>query len=183
MSRIGKLPIPIPEGVTVTVDAQQVAVKGSKGQLTMPLPPRAKVTVADQQVTVSVSRPDEQSDRALWGLVRVLVNNMIIGVSQGFSKQLEINGVGYRAAVSGKNLVLNVGYSHPVEFPIPDGITITVEKNLMTVSGIDKQQVGEVSAKIRSVRKPEPYKGKGIKYATETIRRKAGKVVKAAGAK
>lgn len=183
MSRIGKLPITIPDGVSVTTTDADVTVKGAKGQLAMPIPARVRVAVADKQVTVTVQHPDEQSERALWGLARVLIANMIHGVTQGFSKQLEINGVGYRAAVTGKNLVLNVGYSHPVEFAIPEGITITVEKNVITVSGIDKQLVGETAAKIRSVRKPEPYKGKGIKYATETIRRKAGKVVKAAGAK
>jgi large subunit ribosomal protein L6 len=183
MSRIGKLPIRIPDGVTVTVTADQVAVHGPKGDLKIALPGGINVAVEPGQAMVTAEHPDVQEDRALWGLIRVLISNMVTGVTQGFSKKLEINGVGYRAAVSGQTLVLNVGFSHPVEFPIPAGITMTVEKNALTVAGIDKQLVGETAAKIRSVRKPEPYKGKGIKYSTEVVRRKAGKVVKAAGAK
>lgn len=183
MSRIGKLPIRIPDGVIVTVQSGQAAVKGPKGELSIAVPPQITVVVADNQVTVTAEHPDIQADRALWGLIRMLIANMIIGVTTGFEKKLEIIGVGYRAAISGQNLTLNVGYSHPVEFPVPAGIAVKVEKNVVTISGIDKQLVGEVSAKIRAIRKPEPYKGKGIKYSTEIIRRKAGKVVKAAGAK
>jgi large subunit ribosomal protein L6 len=183
MSRIGKLPIPIPDGVTITIDQAGVAVKGPKGTLNFAVPSRVMVNQADNQILVTVKNPDLQDDRALWGLVRMMVANMVTGVTAGFTKKLEINGVGYRAAVTGKNVTLNVGYSHPVEFAIPDGIEITVEKNVVSISGIDKQLVGETAAKIRSIRKPEPYKGKGIKYSDEVIRRKAGKVVKAAGAK
>lgn len=128
-------------------------------------------------------RPEQQHQRALWGLCRALVANMVTGVSQGYQKRLEISGVGYRATVSGQVLTLHVGRSHPVEFPIPTGITVVVEKNIISVAGIDKQQVGATAAKIRAVRRPEPYKGKGIKYADELIRRKAGKVVKATGTK
>ncbi|MFA5051590.1 MAG: 50S ribosomal protein L6, partial [Patescibacteria group bacterium] len=131
---------------------------------------------------VSVSRTDEKLGRSLWGLSRVLVQNLILGVTSGFSKKLEISGVGFRAAVAARSLNLNVGFSHPVEFKIPEGIEIKVEKNVITVSGIDKQSVGQVAAQIRDIKKPEPYKGKGIKYADEVVRRKAGKVVKTAGA-
>ncbi len=183
MSRIGKLPIRIPAGVTVTVASGQVAVHGPKGDLSIFLPARIGVAIEADQVTVKAERPDVQAERAIWGLIRVLIANMVTGVTQGFTKQLEINGVGYRAAINGQTLVLNVGFSHPVEFPIPAGITVTVEKNTLTVAGINKQLVGETAAKIRSIRKPEPYKGKGIKYSTEIVRRKAGKVVKAAVAK
>ncbi len=182
MSRIGKLPIPIPDGVTASITDARIDVKGPKGTLGLDIPAGVTVTQTDQQLTVSVKQPDQQTQRALWGLIRVLVRNLVVGVSQGFTKQLEINGVGYRATVNGSNLVLNVGFSHPVDFTIPAGIDIKVEKNVIAVSGIDKQLVGETAAKIRSIRKPEPYKGKGIKYVDETIRRKAGKVVKAAGA-
>lgn len=183
MSRIGKLPITIPDGVTVTITGQAVAVKGPKGNLEFTANPRVTVAMEDKHVSISVKNPELQSDRALWGLTRVLVSNMVIGVTQGFQKQLEINGVGFKAAVAGKKLTLNLGFSHPIEYPIPEGITMTVEKNVLTVAGIDKQLVGEISAKIRAFKKPEPYKGKGIKYTTETIRRKAGKVVKATGSK
>lgn len=183
MSRIGKLPIPIPDGVTVAIDGRAVSVKGPKGQLALTLHEHVTVQQADHQATVTVQQPDVQSDRALWGLTRMLVANMITGVTKGYEKKLEINGVGFKAQVSGQQLILNLGFSHPVEFPIAPGITMTVEKNVITVAGIDKQLVGETAAKIRSLKKPEPYKGKGIKYIDEVIRRKAGKVVKAAGAK
>ncbi len=183
MSRIGKLPIQLPANVTVTAADGNVQVKGPKGELTMTTHRHVVVTVADQQATITVKHPDEQEDRALWGLTRALLANMVKGVTDGFAKKLEINGVGYRALVSGQNIQLFLGFSHPVDFPLPAGITATIEKNVLTISGIDKQLVGEVSAKIRALKKPEPYKGKGIKYDNEVIRRKAGKVVKAAGAK
>lgn len=183
MSRIGKLPITLPTGVTVVIDGRQVTVTGPKGTLQLMLHDRVILQQNDGAMTVAVTDPDLQSDRALWGLTRMLVANMVVGVTNGYQKQLEINGVGFKAQVSGKNLVLNLGFSHPVEFPIPDGITIAVEKNVVTIGGIDKQQVGEIAATIRRLKRPEPYKGKGIKYVDEVIRRKAGKVVKAAGAK
>lgn len=183
MSRIGKVPISIPDGVTVTMNDRQIDVTGPKGQLTLTVNVHVQPKMVDNQVVINVTDGNDQADRALWGLTRVLVANMIIGVTKGFSKQLEINGVGYKAAASGQKVTLNLGYSHPIDYDVPAGISVTVEKNVVTVSGIDKQLVGEVAAKIRSFRKPEPYKGKGIKYTTETIRRKAGKVVKAAGAK
>jgi large subunit ribosomal protein L6 len=133
------------------------------------------VAQADNQLTVSVKNQEDKRQKALWGLFRRLVANMITGITDGFSKQLEINGVGYKASVQGKKLILNVGFSHPVEYTIPDGIDIIVEKNIITISGIDRQLVGQTAAEIRSVRKPEPYKGKGIKYTTEIVRRKVGK--------
>jgi large subunit ribosomal protein L6 len=183
MSRIGKLPVIITAGVTVKIDGQQVEIKGPKGQLTISLHEHVKVEQVEQHLTVTVQQPDNQADRALWGLSRVLLSNMVTGVTEGYTKKLEINGVGFKAAVSGQNLVLNLGFSHPVNFPIPTGATIAVEKNVVTISGIDKQLIGETAAKIRSLKKPEPYKGKGIKYQDEIIRRKAGKVVKATGSK
>lgn len=183
MSRIGKLPIIIPAGVTLTMNGQHIDVKGPKGNLSLDMHHRVALHQTDSQATITVTDPDLQSDRALWGLTRMLVANMITGVTTGYQKQLEINGVGFKAALAGKNLLLNLGFSHQIEFPIPDGVTVTVEKNLVTISGIDKQLVGETAATIRRFKKPEPYKGKGIKYVDEVIHRKAGKVVKAAGAK
>jgi len=174
MSRIGKLPIPIPSGVTITVDNQTVTVAGSKGTLSETLLPNMEVKIeADQAVVVRAN--EEQDTRAQHGLMRSLINNMVVGVSQGFSKQLEINGVGYRVALAGTNLKFNLGYSHDIMFALPQGVTATVEQNVITVSGISKQQVGQVAADIRKLRKPEPYKGKGIKYVGERIIRKSGK--------
>lgn len=183
MSRIGKLPIPIPAGVTPTITGQHLVIHGPKGELTIDLHPRVQAKIVDQTIQIGVSDENNQTNRALWGLSRALVANMVTGVTTGFSKKLEINGVGFRATVSGSKIVLNLGFSHPIEFDIPAGITATVEKNVLTIAGLDKQLVGETAATIRSYKKPEPYKGKGIKYADEVIRRKAGKVVKAAGAK
>lgn len=182
MSRIGKLPITIPAGVTIKLDDRVVSVTGPKGTLTQKLHDRVNVEIGET-VNVTVRQPNNQNDRALWGLTRMLIANMVVGVTTGFEKKLEINGVGFKAALTGKNLVLNLGFSHPINFAVPEGITITVDKNVVSVSGIDKQLVGETAATIRALKKPEPYKGKGIKYSDEVIRRKAGKVVKAAGAK
>lgn len=174
MSRVGKLPIKIPSGVTITVDPDTITVAGSKGtlqQFTMD-----GITVAQEGDEIIVTRAsDEAHLRAKHGLMRALVNNMVTGVSQGFSKKLEINGVGYRANMAGNGLKLNLGFSHDVNFALPAGITATVEQNTITVTGIDKQQVGQVAAEIRALKKPEPYKGKGIKYAGERIIRKSGK--------
>jgi large subunit ribosomal protein L6 len=183
MSRIGKKPIPIPNNVEVVLDEHAVRVKGPKGELAERLHPHVVVTVEEGNVSVSVSDPDQKHDRALWGLFRQLLANMVTGVTEGFKKELEISGVGFRAQVNGRTLVLNLGFSHPVEMSIPEGLTVTVEKNVITVSGSDKQRVGQFAAEIKSLRKPDPYKAKGIKYAGEVIRRKAGKVVKAVGAK
>lgn len=175
MSRIGKKEIKIPSGVEVKSKAEMLSVKGPKGSLDCKIHPAIIVTVAEGTVKLTIKDEENNKEKALWGLFRTLINNMILGVTVGFEKKLEINGVGYKAQVSGKKLVLNVGYSHPVDFALPEGITCAVEKNVITVMGIDKQMVGEVSANIRKVRKPEPYKGKGIKYIDEVIRRKSGK--------
>jgi large subunit ribosomal protein L6 len=178
MSRIGKRPIPIPEKVTVTVDGQHVAVKGPKGELSRTLP--AEVEIVQEDSTIFVNRRnDSRVARQRHGLSRTLVANMVEGVSNGFQKRLEIQGVGYRAQVQGRNLVLNVGYSHQVQIEPPQGIQVAVENNTnVIVSGIDKELVGNLSARIRAVRPPEPYKGKGIRYAGEFVRRKAGKAGK-----
>lgn len=183
MSRIGKLPIPFPDTVQVSITPGVVTVKGPKGELSQNLPKMVKVDAQDHVLQVSVVHPDVKDERALWGLFQRLISNMIHGTVEGFEKRLEINGVGYSAMVKGTTVVLAVGYSHPVEFPLPEGVTATVEKNQIIIKGIDKQLIGEVAAQIRKIRPPEPYKGKGIKYSDEVIRRKAGKQAKAAGAK
>lgn len=178
MSRIGKLPVTLPADVKVTLDGQSITVNGPKGTLSRDL--HERMVIAQQDGKVTVTRPTEgKKDIALHGLTRALINNMVVGVSNGFQKSLEINGVGYRAEVSGTTLTLALGYSHPVVYEIPEGLTVEVEKQTkLTVKGIDKQLVGAAAAKIRSFRKPEPYKGKGIKYADERILRKAGKAGK-----
>lgn len=178
MSRIGKRPIPIPDKVTIAINGQSVSVKGPKGELSLGLVP--EVTIEQESGTLFVKRINESRiSRQRHGLSRTLVANMVEGVSQGFQKKLEIQGVGYRAQVQGKNLILNVGYSHPVTIEPPDGIQLAVENNTnVTVSGIDKEIVGTIAAKIRDVRPPEPYKGKGIRYSGEFVRRKVGKAGK-----
>jgi large subunit ribosomal protein L6 len=175
VSRIGRLPVAIPEKVKVAVQDRTVHVEGPKGRLSLSIPPDILVEVAEGKVVCR--RPsDEKRHRALHGLARALVANMVTGVTRGFSRKLELVGVGYRAAAQGRVLTLSVGYSRPVVFALPAGIAVEVEnQTLITVSGVDKQLVGAVAAKIRSFRKPEPYKGKGIKYLEERIRRKAGK--------
>ena len=175
MSRIGKKPVPVPNGVTATVEGQTVKVKGPKGELKVTLVDDVEVKLTGEGVEVS-PRPDYERSRAMWGLSRTLVNNLVVGVTDGFTEKLEINGVGYRAAVQGKNLNLQLGFSHDVAYPIPAGITIVTEKpTSIAISGIDKQLVGQVAAEIRAYRPPEPYKGKGVKYAGEHILRKEGK--------
>ncbi|HCX68284.1 MAG TPA: 50S ribosomal protein L6, partial [Rhodobiaceae bacterium] len=174
MSRIGKYPIEVPKGVTVTLSGQDVAVKGPKGELKLTLVDDVTVEQGEAGLTVA-PREDTQRARAMWGLSRTLVKNLVDGVTEGFSKTLEINGVGYRAAIQGKNLQLNLGFSHEVLYPIPEGIDIKCTKPTeVVVSGIDKQKVGQVAAEIRGYRAPEPYKGKGVKYAGEYIFRKEG---------
>ena len=175
MSRIGKLPIPVPAGVEVKIDGQSIEVKGPKGSLTHVVP--APITIVLEDNTITVSRPnDERLSRSLHGLTRTLIANNIHGVTQGFSKGLEIVGTGYRVAAKGNDLEFALGYSHPITVTPPAGISFTVEGNTkLTVNGIDKQAVGEVAANIRKLRKPEPYKGKGVRYAGEVVRRKAGK--------
>ena len=175
MSRVGKNPVSIPQGVTVDVAGGVATVKGKLGTLKLPITKEVDVSVKDGKVWVKPVQENTQS-RVLWGTTRANLRNMVEGVSKGYSKALEINGVGYRAAVQGKNLQLQMGYSHDVVYPIPEGITIKCEKpTAVLISGFDKQKVGQVAAEIRAVRPPEPYKGKGIKYDTETILRKEGK--------
>jgi large subunit ribosomal protein L6 len=175
MSRLGKLPIELGEGIQVKLEDGFIVVKGPKGELRKELHGLVKVKVNDKEVRVSVNNPEDKNERALWGLYRSLIKNMVIGAEKGFEKKLEVNGVGFRAAVSGQKLILNVGFSHPVEYDLPKGIDAQVEGNIITISGIDKQLVGEVAAQIRKIKKPEPYKGKGIKYIDEVITRKVGK--------
>lgn len=183
MSRLGKLPIDIPTGVTVQINNHTLVAKGPKGEITQELPMAVTLKQENNQLRVMVAKPDSRKDRAVWGLARQLVYNAIKGVHQGFSKTLEISGIGYKAQLDGQNLVLNLGYSHPIKYKLPPTVSVTVDKNTITLSGVSKQLVGQVAAEIRSLRPPEPYKGKGIRYANEVIRRKAGKVVKSAGAK
>lgn len=176
MSRIGKQFIPIPTGVTVTVDGETVHVQGPKGTLAVPVHPDIAVTVADGSLTCSISHKTKKAP-ALWGTMRAILANAVTGVHEGFSKKLELQGVGYRASLIGKNVQLLVGYSHPVLIEAPEGITFSVEKEIITVTGFDAYVVGQVAANIRKVRPPEPYKGKGIRYLGEHVRRKVGKVV------
>lgn len=180
MSRIGKQPIILPEGVTFSIEDNVVSVKGPKGELTQKTDSKVKIEQKENEIIVSVKNPENKTDKAYWGLFRMLIANMVKGVTEGFEKQLEVNGVGFKTELKGKQLVLHVGFSHPVEYDLPEGIEGKVEKNVITVSGIDKQKVGQTAAEIRAIKKPEPYKGKGIKYIDEQIRRKAGKVVKSA---
>ena len=183
MSRIGRLPITLPSSVDVTIDGRQLTVKGPKGTLSRVLHP--DMTVTREDATIVVTRPTEQkTHKQLHGLTRTLVNNMVVGVTDGYRKGLEITGVGYRAALNGKKLTLNLGYSHPIEIDPPEGISFEVENpTRLSVVGIDKELVGQIAAKVRSTRKPEPYKGKGVRYAGEQVRRKAGKAGKIGGKK
>jgi large subunit ribosomal protein L6 len=177
MSRIGKLPIQVPSGVTITVDNDSITVVGPKGQLVVPH--LSDVTVTVENGVASVTRKDnERIARAQHGLQRALLNNAVVGVTTGYSKQLEVNGVGYRVSGGGNQIDLSLGFSHPVKYTAQEGVQLAVDKMLITVSGIDKQKVGQVAAEIRALKKPEPYKGKGIKYVDEVILRKAGKAGK-----
>jgi large subunit ribosomal protein L6 len=175
MSRLGKLPIKIPAGTQVKIDKGLVTVKGPKGELREKIHDVIKVEMKNDELIISIVNPDDKKEKSLWGLFRALINNMVIGVNEGYEKKLEIKGVGYKVAVAGNKINLNLGFSHPIEFPLPDGISASAEGNILTISGASKQAVGEVSAQIRKLRKPEPYKGKGIRYIDEVIRRKAGK--------
>ena len=175
MSRVGKKPVPVPSGVTATVNGQMVKVKGSKGELSFLVPDQVSVVMENGSVAVQPRRQDKES-RSRWGMSRAQIANLVIGVTSGFEKKLEINGVGYRAAMAGKVLKLSLGYSHDVDFAVPEGLTITTPKPTeIVVQGIDKQKVGQAAAEIRGFRGPEPYKGKGVKYAGEFIFRKEGK--------
>jgi large subunit ribosomal protein L6 len=175
MSRIGKKPVALPKGVTASVDGQTVKVKGPKGELSLKLVSEISAKVDEHGITLTPDKSQERSGQ-MWGLSRSLVNNLVVGVTQGFTQKLEIQGVGYRAAVQGKTLNLQLGFSHDVPYPIPPGISIVTEKpTSIAISGIDKQLVGQVAAEIRGWRPPEPYKGKGVRYEGEYVRRKEGK--------
>jgi large subunit ribosomal protein L6 len=174
MSRVGKLPIVVPSGVTITVDPDTITVAGSKGTLTQFTMPGVTVTQKDNELLVTREN-DEAQNRARHGLMRALINNMVVGVTQGFEKRLEVNGVGFRVALAGADLKMNLGFSHEVTYKVPQGVNIEVQGMNIIVKGISKQQVGQVAAEIRALKKPEPYKGKGIKYADERIVRKSGK--------
>ena len=182
MSRIGKQPIKVPSGVELKVNGSNVAVKGPKGSLQRDLHPNMKIELQDGEVRVTRST-DGRLDRSLHGLTRTLINNMVIGVSDGYSKQLNIVGVGYKVALKGKDLVLNLGHSHPIDYPAPKGIEFDVDtkKNTIVIKGANKESVGQAAAEIRGFRPPEPYKGKGVMYSTERIRRKAGKAAAGKG--
>jgi large subunit ribosomal protein L6 len=178
MSRVGKQPIVLPEGVKATINATQITINGPKGELVVEIPQKVHVEQKENELLVSVLKPEDSRQAAFWGLSRSLIANAVKGVTEGFEKKLEVNGVGYKVQLQGKKLTLNVGYSHSVDFELPEGIESTVEGNTISINGISKQLVGEIAANIRKIRKPEPYKGKGIKYSDEQIRRKVGKVVK-----
>ncbi|MCX6728602.1 MAG: 50S ribosomal protein L6 [Candidatus Saccharibacteria bacterium] len=177
MSRIGKLPIDIPAGVTITVDSDIVTVKGPKGELTVPHLSDVTVTLQENQAIVT-RKDDEKIAKAQHGLQRALLNNAVVGVTKGYEKKLEVNGVGFRVSGGGSEIEMLLGFSHPVKYKAPEGILLTVEKMNIIVSGISKQAVGQAAAEIRKIKKPEPYKGKGIKYSDEVVRRKAGKAGK-----
>jgi len=175
MSRLGKLPITIIPGVQASLAGSVLTVKGPKGQLNLDIPANVNIVITESEIKVSVNNAEDKRQKSLWGLFRSLVRNMVDGVSKGFEKKLEINGVGYKVAGGGNKLNFSLGYSHPVIFDLPSGVSAVVEGKFITLSGIDKQLVGEMAAQIRGLRPPEPYKGKGIKYIDEVIRRKAGK--------
>lgn len=175
MSRLGKLPIELPQGVSAQIADGVISVKGPKGELKQELLSTVKVEIGNEDIKVSVVDAEDKKQRALWGLYRSLIKNMVEGVAKGFSRQLEVNGVGYKVAGGGKKLNFSLGYSHPIDFDLPEGINATVEGKIITLSGFDKQLLGETAARIRRLRPPEPYKGKGIKYVEEVLRRKAGK--------
>ncbi|MEK9183271.1 MAG: 50S ribosomal protein L6 [Patescibacteria group bacterium] len=182
MSRIGKQPINLPTGVSAELKENAVSIKGPKGALEIKLHPHVKVTQEGADLKVAVLDPEETNDRALWGLFGSLLQNMVEGVTKGFEKRLEMSGIGFKSEVKGKNLVLHIGYSHPVNFAVPVGVEISMDKDIIVVKGIDKGLVGETAARIRALKKPEPYQGKGIKYVGEIIRRKAGKAATKAAA-
>lgn len=177
MSRIGKEPITLPTGVEASIDGSVITIKNSKLTKTLDTMGRVNIEINDGKIVFGLKGETKQ-DRAFWGTYRALANNIVLGLDKGFEKKLEINGVGYRAAVNGGKLEMALGYSHPVIFEIPEGIEMAVDKNVISIKGADKQQVGQVAAVIREFRPPEPYKGKGVKYSDETIRRKAGKTSK-----
>lgn len=175
MSRLGKLPIELPQGTEARLEGDFIIVKGPKGELKEKIGKEVKIEINDRMIEVRLADGKDKKAKAFWGLYRSIINNMVKGVKDGFEKKLEINGVGFKAAVSEKKIILHVGFSHPVEYNLPAGISAKIENNIISIAGIDKQAVGEVAAQIRKIKEPEPYKGKGIKYIDEVIRRKAGK--------
>ncbi len=182
MSRIGKRPITIPEGVKVSEEDKIFKVVGPKGELALKVPQNISIKIDGKEIGVTAANPDEKKNRAMWGTFARLISNMVFGVKEGYSKSLELVGIGFKMAVSGDEINMELGYSHPIKYKLPKGITAAVAKNILTISGIDKALVGDVAASIRKLRKPEPYKGKGIKYVDEVIRRKAGKAAKTTAA-
>ena len=181
MSRIGKKPVVIPPGVKAELKGSSLSVTGPKGTLQIEMHPKVKVVMAENEITVDIADKESKKEKSLWGLSRALINNLVEGVTKGFEKKLEVNGVGFKVQVTGQKIVMSLGFSHPVEVEIPKDLTVTVDKNVISISGADKQKVGQFAAEIRELKKPEPYKGKGIRYIDEVVRRKAGKVVKVVG--
>jgi len=175
MSRIGKKIIIVPEGIDVKIEGDEFVAKSAKGELRQKLHPKVRIEIKDKQISIKVEDPNNERQKALWGLFGSLIKNMILGLKQGFEKKLEVNGVGYKVSLQGDKLILNLGFSHPVEYKLPKGISGAVDKNIITLSSIDRQLVGETAAQLRQIRKPDPYKGKGIKYADEILRKKVGK--------
>lgn len=174
MSRVGKKPVVIPDKTKVTYTDHHLVVQGEKGKLERSVHPNVDLKIEESMISVTLEN-ETNKNRALQGLTRSLVNNMVVGVSKGFERELEINGIGYRAETKGKGIIFNLGYSHPIDFPLPDGISAVIDRNIVKLAGIDKELLGRTAASIRQLRPPEPYKGKGIKYADEYIQRKAGK--------
>jgi|SRR3989344_4689219 len=181
MSRIGKKPVVIPPGVKAELKGSSLSVTGPKGTLQIEMHPKVKVVMAENEITVDIADKESKKEKSLWGLSRALINNLVEGVTKGFEKKLEVNGVGFKVQVTGQKIVMSLGFSHPVEVEIPKDLTVTVDKNVISISGADKQKVGQFAAEVRELKKPEPYKGKGIRYIDEVVRRKAGKVVKVVG--
>ena len=181
MSRIGKMIIAVPDNVTIKIEKNNIKVAGPKGELSLDFLPVVSISLALKEISVSVKNPEDSKEKPFWGLYRSLISNMIIGVTTGFEKKLDFNGVGYSVVVKDGKMNLNLGYSHPIHYELPKGVTALVEKNIITFSGIDKQIVGQVAAQIRKMRKIEPYKLKGIKYVGEVVVKKAGKLAKSVG--
>ncbi|MDO9262965.1 MAG: 50S ribosomal protein L6 [Desulfosalsimonadaceae bacterium] len=177
MSRVGKKPIGIPEKVKITFSDNVLSVQGEKGTLTRTIHPDVRLNIDNAFLTVSIDLMDKKT-RSLWGMTRALISNMVTGVSKGFERDLEINGIGYRAELKGNNIEFNLGYSHPIDFPLPEGISAKIDKNIIKLIGVDKELLGYTASTMRALRPPEPYKGKGVKYAEEHIQRKAGKTAK-----
>jgi large subunit ribosomal protein L6 len=181
MSRVGKKPVVLPAGVKAEFKDQVLTVTGPKGSLVLPVHPKVSLALTETEITVDVAKKEDKKEKALWGLFRALTQNLVDGVVKGFEKKLEVNGVGFKVALAGTKLTLNLGFSHAIDVEIPADLQVSVDKNVITINGADKQRVGQFAAEVRDLKKPEPYKGKGIKYMDEVILRKAGKVVKAVG--